>query len=365
MIALKNNKLGIFEYISEDFINKVISLMKFLLIYTMIFFVIFAGVKYAIPFVIALVIAITVKPIKNRILRLNQKAKRFKISNGTVSLLLTFAIVAILGSAIGAVIYQIFIQSQKFLVYATNPDTVAEVTSKINYFVNNALASMNNIDPEVVSKLNEYIMEVVKIITNMLTILGKKLLELAVLIPSGIITVFITFISTYFFTKEIEKIESGIKSIFSPKGITFFRELKAKLNGTTGAYFKAYLLIMCVIAGISSVIYLIAKVNYAIPVAILTAVLDFLPIIGAGLVFGILIITMYFSGNTASAIILLIGYIIVAIVRQLLEQNLVASFIGVHPLVMIIALFIALTPLGFAGMFYFLGAFIIYNAINS
>ena len=73
---------------------------------------------------------------------------------------------------------------------------------------------------------------------------------------------------------------------------------------------------------------------------------------------------MYISGSKTAAIILLIGYVIVALVRQLLEQNLVASFIGVHPLVMIIGLFIAITPLGFAGMFYFIGAFLLYQAVK-
>ena len=136
------------------------------------------------------------------------------------------------------------------------------------------------------------------------------------------------------------------------------------MNSIFGGYIKAYLLIMMVIAFISFIIFTLAKVSYALPLAIITAILDFLPLIGAGLVYGILAIAMYISGSKTAAIILLIGYVIVALVRQLLEQNLVASFIGVHPLVMIIGLFIAITPLGFAGMFYFIGAFLLYQAVK-
>ena len=357
------NSTKLMEYMSEEFINKTKKTIKFLIIYTIGFFLLFACFKYAMPFVIAIIIAITFKPLKNRILKINQRTRKFKITNGAISLIMTILIVVILGSLVGTIIYQIFIQSQKFLNYATNPNTIVEITEIIDNFVNRVLASMKSIDPEIISKLNESIMELVKIITNLFSNLGGKILKLAVSIPSGIITVFITLISTYFFTKDIEKIQSNVKGMFSEKGLKFLRDLKRKLNNTTIGYIKAYLLIIIAIASISTIIYLIAGVEYAVPIGILTAVLDFLPLIGAGLVFGVLIIIEYFSGNTIGAVILIIGYIIVAIIRQLLEQNLVASFIGVHPLVMIIGLFIALTSLGFAGMFYFLGAFILYDAV--
>ena len=190
------------------------------------------------------------------------------------------------------------------------------------------------------------------------------MLSFAGSIPGALITVLVTLISTYFFTKEIENIQRGVKNIFSEKGHKLFSTVKGKMNSIFGGYIKAYLLIMLVIAFISFIIFTLAKVSYALPLAIITAILDFLPLIGAGLVYGILAIAMYISGSKTAAIILLIGYVIVALVRQLLEQNLVASFIGVHPLVMIIGLFIAITPLGFAGMFYFIGAFLLYQAVK-
>ncbi len=360
---MASNNTRLKEYMSEEFITKMKKTIKFLILYTIGFLFIFACFKYAMPFVIAITIAITFKPLKNRILKINERTKKFKITNGEISLIMTILIVVILGSLVGTIIYQIFIQSQKFLNYATNPDTIVEVTVIVDNFANKILTSMKNINPEIISKINESIMELVKVVTSLFSNLGGKILKVAVSIPSGIITVFITLISTYFFTKDIEKIQSGVKGIFSEKGLRFIRDLKRKLNNTTIGYIKAYLLILIVIASISTIIYLFAKVEYAVPIGILTAVLDFLPLIGAGLVFAVVIIIEYFSGNTIGALILIIGYILVAIIRQVLEQNLVASFIGVHPLVMIIGLFIALSPLGFAGMFYFLGAFILYDAV--
>ena len=355
---------SILEYISQDFINWAKKVVKFLIIYTLGFILLAVSLKYAFPFVIAFIIAILLKPIKNKILSLNKNSKKIKLTNGFVSFLLTITIVILMLSALGAILYEIILQTGKLLEYLTNPSTVEEIINAIDSFVGSILAGLNNLDPSIVEKINEGIMTIVKVISSFATTLGKKMLSLAGSIPAALITVIVTLISTYFFTKEIENIQIGVKNIFSEKGHKLFSTVKDKMNAVFGGYIKAYLLIMLVIAFISSVIFTLARVSYALPLAILTAVLDFLPIIGAGLVYGILAIIMYFSGSKTAAIILLIGYVIVALVRQLLEQNLVASFIGVHPIVMIIGLFIAITPLGFLGMFYFIGAFLLYQTVK-
>ena len=41
-----------------------------------------------------------------------------------------------------------------------------------------------------------------------------------------------------------------------------------------------------------------------------------------------------------------------------------ASLLGLHPLVIITGLFLALTPIGFIGTFYFLGGFLLYKIIS-
>lgn len=352
---------SILQYISQDFIDKVKKVAKFLIIYTLCFLLLIISLKYALPFVIAFIIALALKPIKNKLLKLNKKVK---LSNGFVSFLLTITIVILMLSALGAIIYEIIAQTGRFLEYLSNPGTVNRMINIADKIVTDILAGLKNLDPGIVEKINEIIMTMVRVITNLTTTLARKVLSLAGSIPGALITVLVTLISTYFFIKEIENIQNSIRNIFSEKGHRLFSNIRGKMSSIFGGYVKAYLLIMTVIAIASFIIFRIARVSYALPLAILTSILDFLPLIGAGLVYGILAISMYFTTSKTAALILITGYVIVAIIRQLLEQNLVASFIGVHPLVMIIGLFIAITPLGFAGMFYFIGAFLLYQAVK-
>jgi predicted PurR-regulated permease PerM len=142
------------------------------------------------------------------------------------------------------------------------------------------------------------------------------------------------------------------------------RKLRKKKNEILGGYIKAYSIILTTIGLYSSFVYMIEGMKYAVVIGILTAVLDALPLIGAGMVYSIIAIMDLVTGDIRGAIIMVIGYIGAVAIRQFLEQKLVSSFLGVHPLVIIIALFLAFTPVGFIGTFYFLGAFVIYGAIT-
>lgn len=353
------------QYLSDDLISGIKRITKFLLIYTIGFIIIATGIKYAIPFVIALLIAMTLKPLKNRILKINKNFKRFKISEGLVSLLLTISIVALTAGILFVVGYQIVIQLKNFYSYITNKETLNVIINETSIWLKVTFEGMDNFDPEIVSKISEIATKVVSIITSLAATFVQNLLNILVSIPTAFIMVLITIIATFFFTKEIDKIILKIKSAFSEKGLELIRRVRKKKNEVFGGYIKAYLLIMIAMFFYTSIIYSIVGINYPGVIAIITAVLDALPLFGAGLVFGFLAIVSLITGNIKGAIILIIGYIGAVVIRQYLEQLLVSSFIGVHPLIIIIALFLVLTPVGFIGMFYFIGAYLLYQIISS
>ena len=90
---MKNFMNSILKYFSPELIASTKRVFKFLFIYTIGFIIVAFGIKYAIPFVIAFFIAIALRPLKNKILSINSKFKKFKISEGLVSIILTLFIV--------------------------------------------------------------------------------------------------------------------------------------------------------------------------------------------------------------------------------------------------------------------------------
>lgn len=352
------------QYFSPELINSGKRILKFLVVYTVLFIILALGLKYAIPFVIALLIAMSLRPIKNKILSINKKLKRFKISEGFVSLILTITIVAVTALVLLFVGIKIAEQLKNFYIFITDANTLNSILDTANIEITSILDSLDNVSPDIMNKINEGMAKIISIITSMAGIFVKNLLNVLVSIPTAFIMVIITIIATFFFTKDIDKIQVKIRSAFSEKGLEVIRRIRKKKNDIFGGYIKAFSIIMVIIFIYTSVVYKIADIKYAIVVALITAFLDALPLFGAGLVYGVVGISSLVSGDYKGTIIILVGYIGCVFIRQFLEQKLMSTFLGLHPLVIVTALFIALTPVGFLGMFYFLGAFLLYEAIS-
>ena len=363
---MKNFFKNILQYFSPELIKSIQRILKFLLVYTIIFIIIAAGFKYAIPFVIAFIIAILLKPIKNRILSLNKKFESLGCANGIVSFLLTLLIVSGIAWLVFIIGVNLVQQLKSLYVYITNKDTldmfIVYSKEKVNLILN---ALGKNLTPDIMTEINDGLASIIESISSIISLFLKNLLNIVVSIPTAFLMILITIIATFFFTKDIDKIQVKIKGIFSEKGLRLLDKLNKKKNEILGGYVKAYTLIMIALFIYCIIAFKIAGIKYAVVIALLTAIIDALPLFGAGLVYGFLVIASFIEGDYKKAIILIIGYIGIVAVRQFLEQQLVSSFLGLNPLIVIIGLFIALTPLGFKGMFYFIGAFLVYEALYS
>lgn len=361
---MKNFMNNILKYFSSEIISSTKRVVEFLFIYTIGFIIFVFGIKYAIPFVIAFFTAIALRPLKNRILSINSKFKKIKISEGIVSIILTFFIVCIVALLIFVVGYKIVEQFRNYYMYITNKDTLNNLLNTANESLQKVLVSMDNISPDIQGKLSESLTKVISLVSSLTATLVQNLLNIIVSIPIAVLMIIITIIATVFFTKDIDKILESIKGAFSEKGLEILRRVQSRKNVIFGGYIKAYSLIMIVVCIYSILLYTVAGFKYAIVIGIITALLDVLPVIGAGLVYGIVACTALFTGDIKGAIIVLVGYIGAVFIRQFLEQKLVSSLLGLHPLVIITGLFIALTPIGFIGTFYFLGGFLLYGIIS-
>lgn len=94
----------------------------------------------------------------------------------------------------------------------------------------------------------------------------------------------------------------------------------------------------------------ILKVPYAFTIAFIIGLVDLLPYLGVGAVLVPWIIYLFLTGNLQWAIGLSITYGIIITVRQFLEPKLVASSIGIDPLLTLISLFVGLKLFGMIGL---------------
>lgn len=176
-------------------------------------------------------------------------------------------------------------------------------------------------------------------------------------IPSILIAVIITIISSCFMTSDYERISRGIKGLFPEDKRFMLSRTKAVLFSSLGKLGKAYLIIMLVtfsemILGLSVMkIIGVYKGSYIFVIAVITALVDILPIFGTG---SILIPWGIYStivGDARLGVSLLILYGAITVIRQVVEPKLVASQLDLPPVATISAMYVGLQLFGIIGMF--------------
>ncbi|MCH5584353.1 sporulation integral membrane protein YtvI [Shimazuella sp. AN120528] len=182
-------------------------------------------------------------------------------------------------------------------------------------------------------------------ITDIISGIGSFLGNLPYLIT---VLVFIT-LATFFISLKWPRIHENIDHIV-PEFIrktsgAVMNDLKKALVGFIGAQ----LTLITISSVIMYIGLLILRVPYAISIALIIGVVDLLPYLGVGAVLVPWIIYLFFVGNIHLAIGISIVYLIILITRQSIEPKLVATSIGLDPLITLIALFIGLNLLGVLG----------------
>ena len=170
------------------------------------------------------------------------------------------------------------------------------------------------------------------------------------LIPSTVTVLLFSLMATFFISKDWDRLKRGTGNILPQKffsdGQRVMRDLKQALLGFITAQFTLLSLTTIIIL----IGLLILRVNYAITIALICGLIDFIPYLGTGSIFIPWIIFELITGDTGYAIGLTVLYIVVLVQRQLIEPKVLSSSIGLNPLATLIALFIGFKWIGFLGL---------------
>jgi len=256
------------------------------------------------------------------------------------------------------IVYLFIIAILSFSVVGVIPDLVEQST----ILIKNLPTALKNID---ILGLNFVdFSSQLKILEN----LPENITSLVVAIFSNVLSIFIFFVITFYLLLERKNFDKYLKNIFgqkSLKAINVFNQLEKRLSMWVGAQ----LMLMLIIGILSYFGYVIIGVNFALPLAIIAAILELVPNIGptiASILAGIF-------GLTISPITGVLAVIWGIIVQQL-ENNFIVPKImkeatGINPLITILLIASGARLGGVVGAIIALPLYItvetIYRALNT
>lgn len=170
-------------------------------------------------------------------------------------------------------------------------------------------------------------------------------------IPSSVTNIVFILIASCMISYEMDRFHSFFKRAFPAHIQSIQNKIASHFKLAVVGYFRAQLILVFTTACIILIGLLILQVEHALTIVLFAAIADIIPYVGTGIIFIPWIIFSFITGNYTLTIGLSILYGFVVILRQVLEPKVLSSSIGIHPLVMLIGMFIGLKVLGFIGIF--------------
>lgn len=173
-------------------------------------------------------------------------------------------------------------------------------------------------------------------------------------LPGALIFVTVLLLACYYFSADDGRLRDGFsrraEAWVSPVWRDRMTFAGRRLRGLLRRYLRAYLLLgfftfLEVFIGLS-----VLGVRYAFLLSWLIALIDFLPLLGTGVVLIPWGAVSLLLGEYRLGVGLLILYGICTLLRQLMEPRFVGRGLGLHPLVSLLSMYTGLRFFGVAGM---------------
>ena len=341
---------------SEEYKHKKIENRKAFIInlvfYITVLFLIYFVIKYALvwflPFVIGFGIAFVLKPLIRKI------SNKYSLNSKLVAGLLVTLFYLTVGALLTVGIIKISVGLKDLFMGLPNL-YINKIEPEVYQIIGKIEESIDNLDPALVEGITDITMSfgksIADVITKISTGFAKSISSVVSSVPSIFIMIIFSIISSYFVAIDYNLIVTFITRQFPKKVSETIFEVKNQVIGTLFKLIKSYTIIISMTFVELSIGFIILKISNPLQLALLIAIVDILPVLGTG---GIIIpwaIVSLIRGDLYLGIGLAILYIVILIVRNIVEPRLVGKQIGLHPLIMLMCMYIGVKLFGFLGIF--------------
>ena len=302
--------------------------------------------KFFMPFVIGWLIAMVANPL----VRLLER--RLKLVRKHSSVLI---VVAVLAGIIGGLYFLI---GRVIIELRSLAADMPEIYGAVRLEVMEALDSLNRLMANMPLGVQEWFNRTNENLGGIASSLMQRIAfptvtvagNVARGIPAVLVNSIVVILSSYFFIVEQDRIWAFVRKLV-PKTVNPYMQLfKKDLRNLIGGYFLAQFRIMFVVAVVLAAGFLILGVRYGILLAILIAILDFLPLFGTGTALFPWAVVKLLSGETAFAAGLILLYVLTQVVRQIIQPKIVGDSMGLPPLLTLFFLYVGVKLHGLSGM---------------
>ncbi len=286
------------------------------------------------PLYVGIVICWISRPLTNRL-------RKWGLSKGlaaTVSLIIIFAIVVIALSYVIPIIVSQVTQLIKDL-----PALYTSAVNKINLLIYDRFGVDYKISSDI-SDLSIVSEHMDKILSYSLDTVQKA--------GSFLISAITAIIISFFMVKDMDRTKNSLIVFLSKNGKDSNRyKMLTEMDDILNSYVRGLLIDSVIVGIMTTVVCMVLKLKYAIIFGIIITFLNLIPYIGAVISYTITSIYAFTVGGPVLAIITFVASFIIQIIdANILQPNIIAKSVKLHPVVVICGLLVFEKLFGIVGM---------------
>lgn len=303
-------------------------------------------IVYFTPFVVGGIIALIVNPV---VRFMEKRIKIVRRAGSAVVIILTIALVVFLGYIVISMLIEQLVGFGGNLpdVWQGVSDTMTEISKSFDRYVARMPIAVRDWVTDFFAGFND---NTTSFVQGLGTPMAEAATTFAKNFPLVLISIIMSILSAYFFVAEREYLVNMVKKLTPDTLLNRWDVVYTALKDAVGGYFRAQFKIMGVVFVILLVGMMVLGIDYAILLALLIALLDFLPFFGTGAVMWPWAIYQFLEQDYKMAIGLLIIWGVSQLIRQLIQPKMVGDSIGLEPIPTLILLYVGFRVGGAFGL---------------
>ena len=189
-----------------------------------------------------------------------------------------------------------------------------------------------------------------KVVPEGLANLGMLVGDKAMGLPSFVIALVIFIMATYLLTADYPYLRSRAAQHLDEGLLRFLSQVRSIALGAFGGYLKAEFLLSVGVFFILLIGFFVIRQPYGLLLALGLAVMDFIPIIGAGTVMVPWAFVALFMRDFTTAVELMVIWGIIALFRRVMEPKFVGDQTGLSPILSLVSIYVGMKVAGVLGM---------------
>ncbi|NLS44417.1 MAG: sporulation integral membrane protein YtvI [Firmicutes bacterium] len=323
--------------------KKVPEFWRYLIIWGGVLTACYLAAKYVLPLFAPFIVAVILASIIDPIVVFTTKRSRF--SRGVCAFICLLCVFILLSIIIAFIVIRIISEAQD--LYRELPIynmTVEEILGRVIFLMRSITEDMpDSVINAIKSVQSRLYWGLEKIILNLTGVIMS--------LPRLSINIIVSFFAAFFISRDKEEISEFFANLAPIKWRDKASKAKSELVSVILGFIRAYLILISVTIAVSVVGFTVAGVKYAWILGIIAGVLDLIPLVGPGLLYISLIIVYIITKQFYQAIVIAVLLIVQFFIRKGMEPRVLGGSLGIHPIAVLVSMYLGYRFLGAAGMF--------------